>query len=509
MTDSHAHLDACDEPAAMLVERAAAAGVTPIVTIGTGIDSCRAALEIAEAHHGVFAALGIDPHQAGTGRGGAPRRASRPARAPESRRRRRDRARQRPRHAHARPSSARSSTRSSSSPTSSGCRSSSTVERPRPRRLPRWRPSWHRRPALLLLAVAAPRCARARLLRVLRRQRHLPEGAATCARPPSWSLQTGSWSRPIARISRRSPFAGARNEPAHVVHTVAALAEARGEATDELAVPYDANATRGVFACRERPAEEGARPALPRRREHPRCHRPPRGARPRPTSCSRSVPVSASSPATSRSESRFVHSVELDRSLEEPLREALRDHENVGLIFGDALALDPSSLEPPPTKLVANLPYNIATPLVVETLEHAASLERWCVMVQREVADRFFAEPRTKAYGAVSVLVQLDCAQGRLSPGFARRSSARGPGSSRPSSPSSGRRAARLVGRPRGRRSGVRASSQDARQLDRDQRARSRASEVERAVVGIGHDRRARAEELAPLDFVALAQALR
>jgi len=66
-----------------------------------------------------------------------------------------------------------------------------------------------------------------------------------------------------------------------------------------------------------------------------------------------------------------------------------------------------AGLSPTPTKLVANLPYNIATPLVVETLEHAASLDRWCVMVQREVADRFFATPRTKSYGAVSVLIQL------------------------------------------------------------------------------------------------------
>jgi TatD DNase family protein len=63
-TDSHAHLDACDEPAAALVERAAAAGVTRIVTIGTGIESCRAALAIADAHDGVVAALGIHPHQA-------------------------------------------------------------------------------------------------------------------------------------------------------------------------------------------------------------------------------------------------------------------------------------------------------------------------------------------------------------------------------------------------------------------------------------------------------------
>jgi TatD DNase family protein len=64
VTDAHAHLDACDEPPTALVERAAAAGVTRIVTIGTGIDSCRAALAIADAQDGVFAALGIHPHQA-------------------------------------------------------------------------------------------------------------------------------------------------------------------------------------------------------------------------------------------------------------------------------------------------------------------------------------------------------------------------------------------------------------------------------------------------------------
>jgi TatD DNase family protein len=66
VTDSHAHLDACDEDASALVERAREAGVTRIVTIGTGIDSCRAALAIAEANEGVYVALGIDPHQAAT-----------------------------------------------------------------------------------------------------------------------------------------------------------------------------------------------------------------------------------------------------------------------------------------------------------------------------------------------------------------------------------------------------------------------------------------------------------
>ena len=64
MTDSHAHLDACDEEASLLVERARAEGVTRIVTIGTGIESCRTALEIADQHEGVHAALGIHPHEA-------------------------------------------------------------------------------------------------------------------------------------------------------------------------------------------------------------------------------------------------------------------------------------------------------------------------------------------------------------------------------------------------------------------------------------------------------------
>jgi TatD DNase family protein len=64
VTDSHAHLDACAEPAGVLVARAREAGVTRIVTIGTGIESSRAALAIAQEHDGVYAALGIDPHQA-------------------------------------------------------------------------------------------------------------------------------------------------------------------------------------------------------------------------------------------------------------------------------------------------------------------------------------------------------------------------------------------------------------------------------------------------------------
>jgi len=99
----------------------------------------------------------------------------------------------------------------------------------------------------------------------------------------------------------------------------------------------------------------------------------------------------------------LVHAIEIDRSLEQHL--PVRD--NVYVHWGDALRFDLAALEPAPSKLVANLPYNVATPIVVESLDGLPSLELWCVMVQREVADRFFAQPGTKAYGAVSVLVQL------------------------------------------------------------------------------------------------------
>jgi 16S rRNA (adenine1518-N6/adenine1519-N6)-dimethyltransferase len=103
----------------------------------------------------------------------------------------------------------------------------------------------------------------------------------------------------------------------------------------------------------------------------------------------------------------YVHAVELDRRLEPHLRERFRERGNVQLHFADALALDPADLDPAPTKLVSNLPYNVATPIVVESLDRLPTIAHWTLMVQREVADRFFAAPRTKAYGAVSVLIQL------------------------------------------------------------------------------------------------------
>lgn len=101
-----------------------------------------------------------------------------------------------------------------------------------------------------------------------------------------------------------------------------------------------------------------------------------------------------------------VHAVEIDRTLEPHLAD-LAQLPQVDLHWGDALHLDLAALEPTPHKLVANLPYNVATPIVAESLDGLPAIELWCVMVQREVADRFFAGPSSKAYGGVSVLVQL------------------------------------------------------------------------------------------------------
>jgi 16S rRNA (adenine1518-N6/adenine1519-N6)-dimethyltransferase len=103
----------------------------------------------------------------------------------------------------------------------------------------------------------------------------------------------------------------------------------------------------------------------------------------------------------------LVHAVELDRRLEPALIDALAGAANVRLVWGDAMRLDLAALAPAPTRLVANLPYSIATPILLETLWGLPAVERWCVMVQREVADRWLAAPGGRLYGGPSVLVQL------------------------------------------------------------------------------------------------------
>ena len=104
-----------------------------------------------------------------------------------------------------------------------------------------------------------------------------------------------------------------------------------------------------------------------------------------------------------------VHVVELDRRLEAPLREALQPFDNATLHLADALTLDLGALAPAPTKVVANLPYNIAATAILRTIEELDSVNVWLAMVQKEVGERFAAAPRTSSYGVPSVIAQLAC----------------------------------------------------------------------------------------------------
>ena len=103
-----------------------------------------------------------------------------------------------------------------------------------------------------------------------------------------------------------------------------------------------------------------------------------------------------------------VHTVELDRSLEEALA-PLAARPGVELHWGDAMRLDLDALQPAPTAVVANLPYSVATPVILRSIEELPSVQRWTVMVQREIADRLRAAPGSRVYGSPSVLVQLAC----------------------------------------------------------------------------------------------------
>jgi 16S rRNA (adenine1518-N6/adenine1519-N6)-dimethyltransferase len=104
-----------------------------------------------------------------------------------------------------------------------------------------------------------------------------------------------------------------------------------------------------------------------------------------------------------------LHLIEIDPRLEERLRAELAGFENASLWMGDAVTFDLSTLDPPPSKMVANLPYSVAATVVLRTISDAPTLRDWVVMVQREVGERFAAAAGTPAYGVPSVLAQLSC----------------------------------------------------------------------------------------------------
>lgn len=103
-----------------------------------------------------------------------------------------------------------------------------------------------------------------------------------------------------------------------------------------------------------------------------------------------------------------VTAVEIDRHVIDELRANTASLPNVTVVHADAMALDWDELLPPsggPYVLVANLPYNVATPLIADLLDGVPQIARMLVMVQKEVGDRLAARVGDDAYGAVSVKV--------------------------------------------------------------------------------------------------------
>lgn len=106
---------------------------------------------------------------------------------------------------------------------------------------------------------------------------------------------------------------------------------------------------------------------------------------------------------------RHVHVVEIDRRLEPALLDALAPFDNATLHWGDAMRVDFASMQPQPTKVVANLPYGIAAGVLLRTIEQLPQARLWVAMVQREVGQRLAAGPGGGEYGVSSAIAQLAC----------------------------------------------------------------------------------------------------
>jgi 16S rRNA (adenine1518-N6/adenine1519-N6)-dimethyltransferase len=102
-----------------------------------------------------------------------------------------------------------------------------------------------------------------------------------------------------------------------------------------------------------------------------------------------------------------LHVVEVDRALEAPLRDALGPYRNATLHLEDAVRLDLGALDPPPLKVVANLPYGVAATVLLRCLAELPAAGLLVAMTQREVGERLAASPGGRDYGATSVLAQL------------------------------------------------------------------------------------------------------
>jgi 16S rRNA (adenine1518-N6/adenine1519-N6)-dimethyltransferase len=204
---------------------------------------------------------------------------------------------------------------------------------------------------------------------------------------------------------------------------------------------------------------------------------------------------------------KLVHTVELDPDLTQLLDKLFGSDGNVQLHTGDALAFDYTALDPPPGKMVANLPYNIASPLVLKLLEEQSCINVMRFMVQYEVARRMAAVRGSKDHGAYAVLVQLLSGVGiehKVSP--------------RVFDPPPRVHSAvvemkrREAGLKPGEYEGVKRLVLSAFKSRRKQLANNLPEpvrrEAPRVLRSMGHEPDARAEELATEDFVALYREL-
>jgi 16S rRNA (adenine1518-N6/adenine1519-N6)-dimethyltransferase len=199
-----------------------------------------------------------------------------------------------------------------------------------------------------------------------------------------------------------------------------------------------------------------------------------------------------------------LHVIELDDRLADDLDALAVRHPNVSVIRGDAMRVDLAALAPAPTTVVSNLPYSIATPLLLKTIAELPRVGSWTVMVQREIADRLRASPGSRTYGAPSVLVQLACEVELL------RAVGRAVFRPRPQVDSALLRLTRRAAAPSAalagfvrqafahRRKPVAGSLELAGGPSRDS--------VKAALRDLGLDDNARAEALGPADFTALSR---
>ena len=199
--------------------------------------------------------------------------------------------------------------------------------------------------------------------------------------------------------------------------------------------------------------------------------------------------------------------IELDRDLVPRLQAAARDAGELDIINADVLGVDFASLAGGQAlRVVGNLPYNISSPILFHCIDHLDAIRDMHFMLQKEVVDRIAAPPGSKVYGRLSVMLQLAC---RVEPLIEVP-----PGAFRPP-PKVDSAVVRLLPRPAAERPAV-----DADRIARVVRAAfgQRRKTIANALHGLleateiaaaGVDPRARAEQLAPAAFVALAAAAR